>query len=185
MKGLEVDGLAIISNNCWGGTICESYGMLKDTSMVGMFISRVTSCCSAPIWTDICRAAGVHRVRGVQVKGRPRFERQLGSPFRRQGRRRGAAHAASPRRDNRPVQVGEPRETGRPWQADFKMNDKNGVTEEDLMAFDALPLERKLVFAAKEHPGVRCCRCIQRSAGQRVHSNLVGTLWCEPLVQRD
>lgn len=42
----------------------------------------------------------------------------------------------------------------------FKLNDQNGATEEDLLAFDALPLEHKLVFAAKDHPGVRCCRRI-------------------------
>ena len=37
-RGLEVDGFTIISNNCWGGTIYESYGMRKDTPTVGMFI---------------------------------------------------------------------------------------------------------------------------------------------------
>ena len=47
----------------------------------------------------------------------------------------------------------------------FKLNDQNGATEADLFAFDALPLEHKLVFAAKEHPGVRCCRRIHCPRG--------------------
>ena len=37
-RGLKVDDFTIISNNCWGGTIYESYGMRKNTPTVGMFI---------------------------------------------------------------------------------------------------------------------------------------------------
>lgn len=37
-KQLLVRDFTIISNNCWGGTIYESYGMQKKTPFVGMFI---------------------------------------------------------------------------------------------------------------------------------------------------
>ena len=39
----------------------------------------------------------------------------------------------------------------------YKLNDQNGATEDDLLAFDALPLEHKVVFSAREHPGVPSC----------------------------
>lgn len=50
-RGLEVDGFTIISNNCWGGTIYESYGMRKDTPTVGMFIMPSDFVRFAPILT--------------------------------------------------------------------------------------------------------------------------------------
>lgn len=61
----------IISNNCWGGTVYESYGLPKQSPTVGMFVM-------------------------------PR----------------------------------------------------------DFETFDALPLEHKVIFAAKVHPGVACCKRI-------------------------
>lgn len=37
-KKLAVDDFTIISNNCWGGTVYESYGIRKMSPTVGMFI---------------------------------------------------------------------------------------------------------------------------------------------------
>ena len=37
-KGLKVSDFTIISNNCWGGTIYESYGIRKNSPTVGMFV---------------------------------------------------------------------------------------------------------------------------------------------------
>ena len=39
----------------------------------------------------------------------------------------------------------------------FKFNDQNGATEAELVAFDALPLEHKVIFSAKEHPSIESC----------------------------
>lgn len=38
VKKLSVDRFTIISNNCWGGTVYESYGMRKESPTIGMFI---------------------------------------------------------------------------------------------------------------------------------------------------
>ena len=37
-KKLREDNFTIISNNCWGGTVYESYGIKKMSPTVGMFI---------------------------------------------------------------------------------------------------------------------------------------------------
>ena len=37
-KKLKDENFTIISNNCWGGTIYESYGIKKMSPTVGMFI---------------------------------------------------------------------------------------------------------------------------------------------------
>ena len=37
-KSLISDKFTIISNNCWGGTVYESYGIIKQSPTVGMFI---------------------------------------------------------------------------------------------------------------------------------------------------
>lgn len=37
-KKLKIEDFTIISNNCWGGTIYESYGIKKMSPTVGMFI---------------------------------------------------------------------------------------------------------------------------------------------------
>lgn len=37
-KKLKVEDFTIISNNCWGGTVYESYGLRKNSPTIGMFI---------------------------------------------------------------------------------------------------------------------------------------------------
>lgn len=160
-RGLEVDGFTIISNNCWGGTIYESYGMRKDTPTVGMFImpSDFVRFCAdldrylaeplefispdASKWKSTLSDKSnwgsylIARVGDVELH-------MLHHHDERTARRKWEARVERVNYD----------------QLIFKMNDQNGASEEDLQAFDVLPLEHKLVFAAKEHPDVKCSRRI-------------------------
>lgn len=38
-KRIHNDKFTIISNNCWGGTVYESYGLMKNTPTVGLFFA--------------------------------------------------------------------------------------------------------------------------------------------------
>lgn len=160
-KGLEVDGFSIISNNCWGGTIYESYGMCKASPTVGMFIMPsdfVRFCADVDRylseslefispeeskWREVLSSNGnwgtylIGRLGDVELQ-------MLHHHDEATARRKWQSRVDRVDRD----------------RLIFKLNDQNGATEEDLLAFDALPLEHKLVFAAKDHPGVRCCRRI-------------------------
>lgn len=165
-KGLEVGRFTIISNNCWGGTIYESYGMRKDTPTVGMFIMP-----------------------GDFVRFCANLERYLAEPLEFITPNESKWKAVLSLNDNWGTyligRVGDVElhmlhhhdeaTARRKWESRvkrvcydrliFKLNDQNGATEEDLIAFDALPMAHKLVFSAKEHPGVRCCRRIHCPRG--------------------
>lgn len=160
-KMLKVDRFTIISNNCWGGTVYESYGLRKESPTIGMFImpsdfvlfcSDLDRYLSEPLefispaeskWkSDLCgKAIGgsylVGRVGDVELHMLHHHNEEI-------ARRKWESRVERVNRD----------------RLIFKLNDQNGATEEDLLAFDALPLEHKLVFAAKEHPDVKCCRRI-------------------------
>ena len=183
-RGLEVDGFTIISNNCWGGTIYESYGMRKDTPTVGMFImpSDFVRFCAdldrylaEPLefistdeskWKDVL---GEKDNWGTYLIG------LIGDVELHMLHHHDEATARR-KWESRVKRVDHDRLI-------FKLNDQNGATEEDLLAFDVLPLEHKLVFAAKEHPGVRQAHPL--SEGQRVYPGVVGALRRESVVQRD
>lgn len=165
-KGLEVDRFTIISNNCWGGTIYESYGMRKTSPTVGMFIMPsdfVLFCAdlerylSEPLefilpeeskWRD---ALSANKNWGSYLIGRlGDIELHMLHHHDEETARR--------KWESRVERVSRDRLV-------FKLNDQNGATEKDLLAFDALPLEHKLIFAAKDHPNVKCCRRIHCPRG--------------------
>ena len=163
-----MEGFTIISNNCWGGTIYESYGMRKASPTVGMFIMPsdfVRFCAdldrylSEPLefispeeskWREVLSSNGnwgtylIGRLGDVELQ-------MLHHHDEATARRKWESRVGRVDRD----------------RLIFKLNDQNGATEEDLRAFDALPFEHKLVFAVKDHPDVKCCRRIHcpRSCG--------------------
>lgn len=165
-KGLKVSDFTIISNNCWGGTIYESYGIRKNSPTVGMFVMP----------SDFVRFCGD-------------LDRYLAEPLEFISQDESKWKAQLDDKDNWGTyligRVGdvelhmlhhhEEVTARRKWESRkervrgdrliFKLNDQNGATEEDLLAFDALPLEHKLVFAAKEHPSVGCCKRIHCPRG--------------------
>lgn len=42
----------------------------------------------------------------------------------------------------------------------FIMNDRNGCTEREIAAFDALPYEHKVIFTHKPYPQYKCVYCV-------------------------
>lgn len=160
-RGLKVDDFTIISNNCWGGTVYESYGMRKDSPTIGMFImpsdyvkfcANLESYLAMPLefiepsqskWLPVLGAKDnwgtylIGRLGDIELH-------MLHHHDEATARRKWESRVARMSRD----------------RIIFKLNDQNGATEADLAAFDALSLEHKLVFSAKEHPGIGCAHRI-------------------------
>lgn len=148
----------IISNNCWGGMVYESYGLKKMSPTVGMFIMPsdfVRLCADLPghlirpiefikpeesKWVNALSANDnwgtylIGRVGDVELHMLHYHDEET------------ARHKWESRVDR--VNYG---------RIIYKLNDQNGATEEDLLAFDALPLEHKVIFSAREHPRVPSC----------------------------
>lgn len=161
IKKLSVDCFTIISNNCWGGTVYESYGMRKESPTIGMFImpSDFVRFCSdldhylaQPLqfispkdskWeSTLCANDNwgqylIGRIDDVELHMLHHHDETI----------------ARRKWEDRVRRVCHDRLI-------FKLNDQNGATEDDLRAFDLLPLEHKLIFAAKDHPGIKCCKRI-------------------------
>lgn len=155
---LLVTDFTIISNNCWGGMVYESYGLKKMSPTVGMFIMPgdfVRLCADLPghlaqplefiepwesKWADALRANDNW---GTYLIGRV-GEAELHMLH---------YHDEETARRKWESRVGRVN-YGRIL---YKLNDQNGATEEDLLAFDALPLEHKVVFSARGHPSVPSC----------------------------
>lgn len=127
---------------------------------------RVTSCGSVPIWTDALPS------RWSSLRQR---SPNVGMPSPQTTTGESVLSAGLGDVELRMLHQHDETTARRKWESRvkhvdhdrliFKLNDQNGATEADLFAFDALPLEHKLVFAAKEHPGVRCCRRIHCPRG--------------------
>ena len=155
---LEVTDFTIISNNCWGGMVYESYGPRKMSPTVGMFIMPqdfVRFCAGLPgylarplefiepedsKWAAVFKGKDdwgtylIGRVGDVELHMLHYHDKEV-------ARRKWESRVGR-------VNYG---------RILYKLNDQNGATEDDLMAFDALPLEHKVVFSAREHPRVSSC----------------------------
>ena len=156
-----MDGVTIISNNCWGGTIYESYGMRKDTPTVGMFIMP----------SDFVRfCADLDRYLAEPLKFISADESKWKDPLSANDNWGTYLIGRIGDVELHMLHHHDEETARRKWESRvrrvnhdrliFKLNDQNGATEEDLKAFDALPLEHKLIFAAKEHPDLKCCKRI-------------------------
>lgn len=165
-KKLDVDAFTIISNNCWGGTIYESYGMRKDSPTIGMFImpadfvkfcAHLDCYLALPLefiepsqskWESTLRSKDnwgtylIGRLGDIELHMLHYHDEAIAE--RKWNSRVGRIH-----RD----------------RIIYKFNDQNGATEDDLLAFDALPLANKLVFSAQAHPTVRCAHKIHCPMG--------------------
>ncbi|KFI86552.1 acetyltransferase [Bifidobacterium pullorum subsp. saeculare DSM 6531 = LMG 14934] len=162
---LEVTDFTIISNNCWGGMVYESYGLKKMSPTVGMFIMPedfVRFCANLPSylgeplvflkpeqskWIDTLRNKDDWGTYLIGCIGDVELH-MLHYHDEDTARRKWEA---------RVKRVNYERIL-------YKINDQNGATEQELLAFDALPLEHKVAFSVQEHPKVSCCirfRCPQ------------------------
>lgn len=157
-RELKVSDFTIISNNCWGGMVYESYGIKKMSPTVGMFVMP-------PDFVRLCADLRGHLSEPLEFID-PEHSRWAD-----------VLHGDDGWGNYLVGRVGDvelhmlhyhnEEEARRKWESrvgrvDFerilyKLNDQNGATEEDLLAFDALPLDHKLVFSVREHPNISCC----------------------------
>ncbi|WP_161938991.1 DUF1919 domain-containing protein [Collinsella ihumii] len=155
---LLVTDFTIISNNCWGGMVYESYGLRKMSPTIGMFIMPadfVRLCADLPgylakplefITPEESKWASVLRTNdnwGTYLIGRVGDVELHMLHYHDE-------KAARRKWESRVGRVNYDRLL-------YKLNDQNGATEEDLLAFDALPLEHKVVFSARDHSKVSSC----------------------------
>lgn len=161
VRGLKVREFTIISNNCWGGTVYESYGLPKQSPTIGMFVmpkdfvrlcSDIERYLSLPLEFVRPEESKYSDILSSDSRWGSYLVGKLGDVELEMLHHHDEAEARAKwcRRVRRIC-----------WdRLIFKFNDQNGAIEGDLETFDALPLEHKLIFAAKEHPGVVCCKRI-------------------------
>lgn len=161
VKRLSVDHFTIISNNCWGGTVYESYGMRKESPTIGMFIMP-------PDFVRFCSSLDHYLAQPLQFisPDESKWESALCANDNWGqyliGRIDDVELHMLHHHDETVARRKWEDRVGRVChdRLIFKLNDQNGATEDDLRAFDSLPLDHKLIFAAKDHPGIMCCRRI-------------------------
>lgn len=152
-KKLKNTDFTIISNNCWGGMVYESYDLPKESPTVGMFFMA----------DEYIKFLG-------DIKGYTSKELTFIPPEQ-------SRHAAELRRDKRfgsypiglinDVEIAflhyhSEQEAKEKWERRcarinwdrliVKFNDQNGCTEEHVRAFSAMPFENKLFFTIHNWP---------------------------------
>lgn len=147
----------IISNNCWGGTVYESYNLRKESPTVGMFImpddflmlaGDLEGTLSRPL-KFICpkdskwkNALGGQSTWGAYLIGRV-GDVELHMLHYHDETVARMKWEARIQRINLEKLV-------------FKLNDQNGCTEEHARRFDSLRLQNKVFFTVRDYPGIDC-----------------------------
>ena len=149
---LIVDDFTIISNNCWAGMVYESYGLKKLSPTVGMFIMP----------SDYVRLAAelpYYLTKPLEfIEPRESKWRNILSENDNWGKHLIGCI------DDIELHMFHYRDwdvARRKWESRldwinwnhilYIFNDQNGAEESDLVAFDALALEHKVIFTAQEH----------------------------------
>lgn len=152
-KRLKVADFSIISNNCWGGTVYESFGLQKLTPTAGMFImpddylelvSDLDGYLSAPLeFIQPQRSKWRTALAGKKNWGTYLIGRigeielhMLHYHDETSARRKWEARC----------------ERVNPQKLIFKFNDQNGATQDHLQQFDNLNLENKIQFTVHDFP---------------------------------
>ena len=148
-KTLKNDNFTIISNNCWGGTVYESYGIRKMSPTVGMFImpedylkfvANLDYYLKRPLefidpddskWKETLQGKSnwktylIARLDDIELQMLHHHDEAV-------ARRKWEDRIKRVNRD----------------RLIFKFNDQNGATKEQIRRFMKLPLEHKLCFVA-------------------------------------
>lgn len=161
-KGLKNEDFTIISNNCWGGMIYESYNLPKESPTVGLFfmaddylkfLSHLREYLSAELvfitpsesrWKNSITANGDKRNDTYPIGKLEIITRGTESieVF--------FLHYHS---EQEAKEKWERRISRINWDRLLvKFNDQNGCTAEHIKAFDELPYNNKICFTVKEYP---------------------------------
>lgn len=160
-RGLKVTEFTIISNNCWGGTIYESYGLRKESPTIGMFImpsDYIRFCKNLDYylaqdlvfinpkdskWVETLKDKSnwgtylIARLDDVELHMLHYHDETI-------ARLKWISRVKRVHHDH----------------LIFKFNDQNGATERDLADFDSLQLPNKVIFTASTHQNLRCAHKI-------------------------
>lgn len=159
-RELDAEDFTIISNNCWGGMIYESYGLPKGSPTAGLFfmapdyirfLSALDRCLRSEL--TFIRPEHSRWITAPEVSADPRFGTypigQLSAGgesieiFFLHCRSEAEAHEKWTRRCQRVHHD----------KLLVKFNDQNGCSEEDIRAFASLPFKNKVFFTCRHWPG--------------------------------
>lgn len=150
-KRINSTDFTIISNNCWGGTVYESYGIKKMSPIVGMFIMpsdylRLVSNLKYYFEQDIVFIEPEQSKWRKQLESKSNWGTYL---IARLGDielhmlHHHDKELAKSKWDTRVKRIN--------WsKLIFKFNDQNGATKDDVVQFMNLPLKNKLCFVVKD-----------------------------------
>lgn len=154
-KKINSTDFTIISNNCWGGTVYESYGIKKMSPIVGMFIMpsdylSLVSNLKYYFEQDIVFIEPEQSKWRKQLEGKSNWGTYL---IARLGDielhmlHHHDKELAKSKWDTRVKRIN--------WsKLIFKFNDQNGATKDDIVQFMNLPLKNKLCFVVKDELNV-------------------------------
>lgn len=162
-KQLKSTDFTIISNNCWGGMIYESYNLPKESPTVGMFfmaddyikfLTHLKEYISAPlcfIQPDDSRWKNEDATKGDKRFGSyPVGKLEISIGGQTESIEIFFLHYHS---EQEAKKKWERRIKRINWDKLLvKFNDQNGCTEEHIKAFDELPYKNKVCFTVKAYP---------------------------------
>lgn len=157
IKRLKCNNFTIISNNCWGGMIYESYGLPKQSPTIGMFFMASDY---IRFVSDL-KAFTTGEIRFID----PQHSKWKESPQVSGDSRFGSYPIGIISNGKEDVEVfflhyHSEEEASSKWKRRcqrihykkllVKFNDQNGCTERDLKNFMSLPYKNKLFFTCKD-----------------------------------
>lgn len=156
-KQLKSTDFTIISNNCWGGMIYESYNLPKKSPTVGMFFM-------AKDYIELLSDLKGY-LNGELTFVKPEESRWKDAPWVSGDKRFGTYPVGVLSNGKNTIEIfflhyRSEKEAREKWERRIKrinwdkllvkFNDQNGCTEENLSAFLALPYKNKIFFTCKD-----------------------------------
>lgn len=160
-KQLKSTDFTIISNNCWGGMIYESYNLPKESPTVGMFFM-------AKDYIEFLSDLKSYINRELTFIN-PEESRWKDAPQVSSDKRFGTYPVGVLSNGKNTIEIfflhyQNEQEAREKWERRIqrinwdkllvKFNDQNGCTETEVQAFIKMPYEHKLFFTCKEWPNV-------------------------------
>lgn len=152
-KRLPVTDFTIISNNCWGGTVYETYGLPKQSPTVGMFIMpddyiKLVADLQRYLNTPLIFIRPEESKWASELSEKPDWGSYLIGQIGDVELHMLHYHSkdiAQRKWNSRIKRINYDRLI-------FKFNDQNGATRDHLKSFDALPLNNKILFSVHDLP---------------------------------
>ena len=155
-KDLLKTNFTIISNNCWGGMIYESYAIQKQSPTVGLFFMakdyiKFVSNLKEYLFSELLF------IEPKESKWASYFENDKSFGTYPIGRLKDIEIFFAHYKNEKEAKEKWSRRIKRiNWDnLILKFNDQNGCTYEDILCFDKLPFKKKICFSVKPFPELR------------------------------